>query len=689
MYYINMLFGVPLGYLMYFCYTITQNYGLAIILFTILVKIVLFPISIVAQKNSIKLVMLQPKLDEVKRRFSGDNDKITEEQIALYKKEKYSPTLGLLPLLVQIPLIIGLINVIYNPLQHLLRLSGDTISSFSEITEQLLGTQLGWGGQLQIIDAVCSNPSEFVSIQGTESIIATIKNLDLSFLGLNLAQIPEMTKLDAVFLIPVVSGLSAIVMCYAQNKIDVLLKQQSSIAKWSMTIFTVVFSTYFAFVVPAGVGLYWIIGNLSSIMVLYICDRLYTPADLRKSAQKQRPSKAERLEQRERKKAYRLREKADDKRFYSDDNESKQLVFYSEASGFYKYFSGIIDYITSKSDITVHYVTSDPNDRIFATQNSKIIPYYIGNRALISFMMRMDALMVVMTMPDLGKFHIKRSMVRKDIEYIYLDHGMTSYHMMLREGALDNFDTIFCYGPNHNEEVRETERVYGLPAKKLVNTGYGLLDEMLVKYDSLSQIEHSRKRKQVLVAPSWQADNIMELCLGEIVEQLAGEDKGLCLIIRPHPEFVKRFPDKMQNIIDTYKGRLDENFIIETDFSSNETVFQSDLVITDWSSIAQEFSYSTKKPSLFINTPMKIMNPEYKLIPCVPLDISLRDEIGASIDTDKLYTLYNTVKYLIEHKEEYKGKITDALNRNIYNIGRSSQVAGDYIIKTLIKQCEE
>jgi YidC/Oxa1 family membrane protein insertase len=210
------------------------------------------------------------------------------------------------------------------------------------------------------------------------------------------------------------------------------------------------------------------------------------------------------------------------------------------------------------------------------------------------------------------------------------------------------------------------------------------LDEILEKFANIGQIE--RPRKQVLVAPSWQADNVMELCLEEIVKQLA--DKDLCLIIRPHPEFVKRFSDKMQSIIDTYKDRLDENFIIQTDFSSNETVFLSDLVITDWSSIAQEFSYSTKKPSLFINTPMKVMNPEYKRIPCVPLDISLRDEIGISIDTDKLDTLYDTVKYLIEHKDEYREKITLTLNRNIYNIGHSNQVAGDYIITTLAEKAK-
>ena len=662
---------------MYICYTIAQNYGIAIIMFTIIVKAIMFPISIASQKNSIRMVKLQPKLDDIKKRYAGDKDKIAEEQIGLFKREKYSPALGLIPLLIQIPLILGLINVIYNPLQHLFHLSAATISDLTIVAEQIQGTQLGWGGQLQIIDLVRSNPSAFQSVPYAERVISSISRLDLNFLGLNLSLIPNISQ-EPIFLIPVFSGLSALLMCVAQNKIDVLQKRQSTLSKWLMTLFMIAFSTYFAFIVPAGVGLYWVIGNLSSIAVLVICNRIYTVADTDRHTQKTRLSKTEKIQLREQRKSNRLREKADSKRFYADENK-KQLVFYSESSGFYKYFRGIIDYVTKNSDITVHYVTSDPNDKIFSAQNEKIVSYYIGDHALIAFMMKMDADMVVMTMPDLGLFHIKRSLIRKDVEYVYLDHGMTSFHLMLREGALDHYDTIFCYGPNHIEEIRETERVYGLPAKNLVKTGYGLLDEMLKNAAKIEMIEHIPK--QILVAPSWQVDNILELCLDEVVEQLAG--KEFRLIIRPHPEFVKRFPDKTQDIIDRYKDQLNSDFIIQTDFSSNETVFESDLVITDWSSIAQEFSYSTKKPSLFINTPMKIMNPEYKRIPCVPLDISLRDEIGISIDTDKLNTLYDTAKHLIERRGEYKEKITEILNNNIFNIGHSDQAAGDYIINTL------
>ena len=78
------------------------------------------------------------------------------------------------------------------------------------------------------------------------------------------------------------------------------------------------------------------------------------------------------------------REKEDYKRFF--DTIGKHLVFYSESSGFYKYFQGAIEWLLANSDIRIHYVTSDPNDQVFelAKQQPRLIPYYLGQRRLIT-----------------------------------------------------------------------------------------------------------------------------------------------------------------------------------------------------------------------------------------------------------------------------------------------------------------
>lgn len=675
---LNLLLGVPLGYLMYLCYRLTGGYGMSIIVFTVLTKIILFPLSLLSQKNSIKMVKIQPRLDDIRIRNEGNIELIMQEQRRLYKEEGYSTVIGILPLFLQIPLILGLINVIYNPLQHLLHVSPDVISLLADKTMELTGVaDLGYGGQLTIMETVQKHPEAFLALPGVSEIVEQIKQADLMFLGINLSEVPKWAS--ATVLVPLLSGASALILSLVQNSVNVLQKEQGAVGKWAMTIFLVVFSGYFAFVVPSGIGVYWIFGNLLSILVTYICNWVYNPRkyiDYENRPQKPKLTKEEREQIRLQKKLARKREREDYRRFFS---QKKQLVFYSEASGFYKYFERLIDYIINNSDIVVHYVTSDYSDRIFNNEDLRIQKYYIGPKLLIPFMMKMDADMVVMTTPDLEKYHIKRSIVRKDVEYVYLDHGMSSFHLTLREGALDHFDTIFCYGPNHITEVRQTEEAYGLPPKKLVETGYGLLDTLLENVAKLPPVEN--EVKQILIAPSWQKDNILEYCLDEVLSQLL--HKGFKVILRPHPEFVKRFSGKMKSIETKYQQDIGDDFIIETDFSSNSTVFMSDLVITDWSTIAHEFSYATKKPSLFINTPMKVMNPNYKRIAAVPLDISLRDQIGISVDTDKLDTLLDKVNYLLSKREEYRQKITDVMQENIFNIGSSAEKGGAYIIETL------
>ena len=690
------LIGTPLGYLMYWCFELLGNYGAAILLFTLLTKVILFPLSLVAQKNSIKMVKMQPELADIKSRNGGNGELIMQETRALYKRERYSTVTGILPLLFQIPIILGLIDVIYNPLRHLLHLGSQTVSALIGRTAELLGVapdSLGYVAQIRVLETVQTSPDAFAQMPDAGAtpvadIVSGICAIDVNFLGIDLAAIPQLG--DVTIIVPLLSALSALVLCLVQNRYNVLQAEASFLSKWGMTIFLVAFSGYFALVLPCGLGLYWTTGNLLSIPVLALCNVIYSPKkyiDYANRVMPQKPTRAQRAALAGRRRELAAREKADSRRFYARGLK-KNLVVYSEGSGYWKYFFAVVNYVTEHSDFVVHYVTSDPDDRIFATDNPRIVPYYIGPRALIAFMMRMDADIVLMTTPDLETFHVKRSLVRKDVEYIYLDHGMTSYQLMLRKGGLDHFDTIFVYGPNHIEEVRETERLYGLPPKTLVKTGFGLLDELLEKVAAMEaekrEEDGADENPQILIGPSWQVGNIMDLCLDEMLEALLGH--GYRIIVRPHPEYVKRFATRMQAILERYAKRCEQvddrggTLTFETDFSSNETVYRSDLVITDWSSIAQEFSYGTKKPSLFINTPMKVMNPEYDLLPLVPLDISLRDELGTSIDTDGLDGLADAVADLLARSGEYRGRIEEIVKRNIFDIGDAARGGGDYLI---------
>ena len=110
------------------------------------------------------------------------------------------------------------------------------------------------------------------------------------------------------------------------------------------------------------------------------------------------------------------------------------------------------------------------------------------------------------------------------------------------------------------------------------------------------------------------------------------------------------------------------------------------MLITDWSGIAFEFSFTKCKPVLVINTPMKIMNPEYQRIGIVPLNIQIRSEIGVELDISKLDKVSYIVDELMENSEKYADRINELVHEYIYNLDNSATVAGRYIANTIVEK---
>ena len=159
------------------------------------------------------------------------------------------------------------------------------------------------------------------------------------------------------------------------------------------------------------------------------------------------------------------------------------------------------------------------------------------------------------------------------------------------------------------------------------------------------------------------------------------------ITVRPHPQHVRHRAEFMEQLKTKYAQNPDIE--IQTDFSSNSTVFEADLMITDWSGIAYEYAYTTQKPVLFINTPMKVMNPEYQKIDTVPLNILLREEIGCSVNQEDLSTLKEKVQDLLSQKEQYYDKIGNFVQEYVYNLGTSAEVGANYMISAIQKKIDE
>ena len=682
--FINTVLGTPLGFIIYFAYWVFGNYGLAIVAFAIIVKIPVFPVMVLAHKNSIRLLQLQPALYLIKQRHAGDKESISEAQYELFKKEKYSPLIGIAPLIVQLFLVMGMLQVMYHPLQHMLRLEQDTISSLVQVMHGIYGANGGFVEQLTLLEAF-QHPENWPAFQSAlagfyygESIFSLIQETNLHFVGLNLGATPSFRNPSLELVIVLLSGIVALAFCLIQNAISPGALSQSKRTNLGLTLFTVGLSLYFALMLPVGVGLYWTVGNLAAIGVVLLLNYLYPPKKLASEALIHLRATRKTPEQLQKEnllqKELRKREKADVNLFNS---AKKQVVFYAISSGQYKYYAEIIEYILHNSNITIHYLTNDPNDALFQNSPIRLIPYYVGHQKTISVMMKLETSMMITTVPDIQHYHIKRSVAQKDIEYIYVFHGFTSLHMVMRPGALDYYDTVFCVGPHHVNEIRRSEELRNTSKKKLIKAGYGVFDRLLTKY-SIEQRPVNEK-PMILIAPSWQNGNIMESCIDIILKLLCGQ--GYQIIIRPHPQYIKNFDVELTDLQERHSNHIESGEIkFEVDFGESSSMYLSDIVITDWSNTAYEFSFCTKKPSIFINTPMKVLNPNYKDLCIEPSDIYLRDKAGISVDITNLDTLNDLVVDILKNNEVYREKITKTVKDFMYYPMRSGEAGGKYII---------
>ncbi len=687
--FLESIIGYPLGFVMNWCYRFLGDYGFAIIIFTLITKFILLPLSVWVQKNSIKMVQMQPAINRIKAKYFGDADAIADEEAKLYKEYKYNPLASIIPLAVQIILLMGVVAVIYNPFEYLFNMDRALINEVNLVTSKLSGIAVADSSiQLTAIEYI-KNPdfiNEFSAIAGFDNYLQEIKNFNLVFFGINLSYTPSIVW-GITSIVPLVAGLSSFWLCVAQNSANVLQAEQSKASQWGMLALSVGLSLYLGFFVPAGIALYWIASNLFAIAQLYLLNMAIPPkkyvdyeeleasrkdlADLNTMVQK---------ESSQNKKENAKREKADYKRFFSIRN--KHLVFYSERSGFYKYYKEIIEFILTKTTVAIHYITNDPNDIVFelAKENPRLKPYYIGVKKCITLMMRMEADVVVMTTPDLDNFYLKRSLLDKNIKYIFVPHDPSSMNMSFREHSLDNFDAVFCTGPHIANEVRASEKFYGTKEKDLIEFGYPLIENLIAACEALDK--NTNERKQVLIAPSWQEDNLLDSCVEDLIDSLYSDQYKI--IVRPHPEYMKRYRAKMDMLIEKYSDKVGEGLQFELDFSSNTSVYSSDLLVTDWSGIGIEFGFATLKPVVFINTKIKMENENYKNIGIEPQEILLRNVLGVALEKSEIKDRFaSTVENLIG-SEDFKEKLKIKREQYFYNLGSGGVEGAKYIIRYLM-----
>ena len=193
--------AVPLGYVMRAIYGAVQNYGVAIILFTALVKVCLLPLTIHQQKSTAKMSVFNPMIQEIQKKYAKDQERAQEEMMKLQEEYGFSPTAGCAPMALNLLIMFGVIELVYRPLQYVLMIGSDALSE----AVALLGMAArDYRGQVLLIQtikgmSVDAAAAQFTSL--TTDQITAIQGFQMNFLGIDLCATPQMA-LNALLIRP-------------------------------------------------------------------------------------------------------------------------------------------------------------------------------------------------------------------------------------------------------------------------------------------------------------------------------------------------------------------------------------------------------------------------------------------------------------------------------------------------------
>lgn len=269
--------SIPMGLVLKFIYDnlAFQNYGIAIILLTVVVKSFLLPLIIKQAHYTSKISEIQPKMQEIQKLYSNDQEKQSTEIMKLYQENKLNPTGGCLPFFIQMPIVFSLYYVISQPLKYMVGKSPETIAKLCTLIPNGNGN-MNTMNDLVIITYFKSHPDQLSQVS---DLLKPEELLNMNFLGINLGNVPSWNPVNyagigadthsyLLLLIPILSGLTSYIsmkysMKYSMKDVkNVNGSEIQTSVQNNLALFSPIMSAVIAFTVPAGLGLYWIIGNI-------------------------------------------------------------------------------------------------------------------------------------------------------------------------------------------------------------------------------------------------------------------------------------------------------------------------------------------------------------------------------------------------------------------------------------------
>ncbi len=264
------------GYLLNALYSVFNNYGIAIIVFSIILRIILIPITIKQQKSLKKSAQLQEEMKEIQRKYKNNPEKLNQETIELYKREKMSPFAGCFSSIIQLVIILSVFWLVSQPLTYMKRIDANVINDYK--------TQLQQEGSLSGYAEI-----EIINRYGTQD---ERVHLNMDFLGLDLSKVPSNNLNDwRVYIIPLLYVVSSVISIRITNNFNKKKKEEPKVItdgtnpkeepseleameamNKNMMYMMPLMSVFIAFIAPLGLALYWFISNILIIIEKLIID---------------------------------------------------------------------------------------------------------------------------------------------------------------------------------------------------------------------------------------------------------------------------------------------------------------------------------------------------------------------------------------------------------------------------------
>lgn len=269
--YIYKLFGAILEAI----YSVIPNFGWAIIIFTVLVRILLLPLMVKQQKSMVNMQKIQPELTKIQKKYANDKEKLNEETMKLYQQNNVNPMGGCLPLIIQMPILIAVYRIIQQPVTYLLKI--DLPAKVFEVLKQSATDT-----ELNVVAFVTNNFSKAQSLLEQAKLDFDLSKIQINFdfLGLNLGYSPQNCDGNyLLFIIPVISVITSFLTTKLSKagmpkEAEGTKKEEQPNQMQTMTYIFPLMTGYFCYILPAAMGIYWIMGNIWQIGQTYVMNKL-------------------------------------------------------------------------------------------------------------------------------------------------------------------------------------------------------------------------------------------------------------------------------------------------------------------------------------------------------------------------------------------------------------------------------